>query len=204
MTSRLKIAPPTPRGKYREQLLARGLALMYLHGFAATGIQDITDASGVPKGSFYNYFKSKDEFGLAALEYYIDIICERLETILVKGKGSPLERLRALFAELNQELTQKGYVEGCFAGNMCQELADVNPAFRPAIECAFQRIQSYFTACLGEAQQVGELNTKMNAEELGFFLLNSWQGALLRMKASGSDEPLRIFVQVMFEQILRQ
>jgi TetR/AcrR family transcriptional repressor of nem operon len=176
---------------------------MHLRGFAATGVQDITDASGVPKGSFYNYFQSKEDFGLAALEFYVDTMCERLEQTLSKGKGTPLKRLRTLFTEWTRELTQQGYVGGCFAGNMCQELADVNPTFQPAVDQAFARIQSYFTTCLREAQQRGEVNKKVNVEELAFFLLNSWQGAVLRMKASGNSEPLRVFQQVIFAQVLQ-
>jgi len=203
MTSHLIAQSAAPRGKHREHLLAQGLALMYLRGFADTGIQDITDASGVPKGSFYNYFKSKEEFGLAALELYVETMCERLDKTLSKGKSSPLKRLRTLFMEWTQELTQQGYVGGCFAGNMCQELADVNPTFRPAVDEAFQRLQSYFTACIREAQQVGEVQKKVNAEELAFFLLNSWQGAVLRMKANGSDQPLRVFQQVIFHHVLQ-
>lgn len=204
MTSRLKTLELAPRrGQYKEELLKQGLALMYLRGFAATGVQDIADTSGVPKGSFYNYFKSKEDFALEVLEHYVDITCERLETILVKGKGAPLTRLRALFDDWIREFTQKRYVGGCFAGNLCQELADVNPTFRPAVDRAFQRIQSCFTACLREARQTGELPAKADVEELSAFLLNSWQGAVLRMKASASDEPLRKFLQVVFERVLR-
>ena len=203
MTSRLKSETSTPRGKHREHLLEQGLALMYLRGFADTGIQDITDASGVPKGSFYNYFQSKEDFGLAALEFYVTTMCDRLEKTLVKGKGSPLKRLRTIFTAWTHELGQQGYVGGCFAGNMCQELADVNPTFRPAVDHAFARLQSYFTACIREAQQAGEVSAKADADELGFFVLNSWQGAVLRMKASGDNTPLRAFQQVIFQHVLR-
>ena len=176
---------------------------MYLRGFAATGVQDIADAGGVPKGSSYNYFKSKEDLALEALERYVDATCERLETILVKGKGSPLTRLRALFDDWIRELTRKRYVGGCFVGNLCQELADVNLAFHPAVDRAFQRIQSCFTGCLREARQIGELPAKADVEELSAFLLNSGQGAALRMKASGSDEPLRKFQHIVFDRVLR-
>jgi TetR/AcrR family transcriptional repressor of nem operon len=94
--------------------------------------------------------------------------------LAINGIAKPFKRLRTLFTEWTQELTQQGYVGGCFAGNMCQELADVNPLFRPAVDHAFQRLQSYFTACIREAQQVGEVQKRVNAEELAFFLLNSW------------------------------
>jgi len=191
------------RGLHKDNLLESGLALMYRHGFAATGVQHITDASGVPKGSFYNYFKSKEDFALEALEYYVAGECEQLEATLVNGKGSPLTRLRTHFKDWIQQLTHKGYVGGCFAGNLCQELADVSPTFRLAVDRAFQRIQRYLTTCLREAQKAREISPQADVEELSAFLLNSWQGAVLRMKASGSDEPLRKFQHVVFDRVLR-
>ena len=190
------------RGKHRDQLLTCGLDLIRRQGFAATGVQEIADASGVPKGSFYNYFKSKDAFTLEVLERYVDMSCEHIEDTLVRGRGSPLTRLRALYDHWIKDFAHKGYVGGCFAGKLCQEVAEVSPRFRKALERGFRRTQACYTACLREAQAAGEISPDVDPDMLAAFLYNSWQGAMLRMKASANADPLKQFRHFVFEQVL--
>ena len=71
---------------YREDILKAGVELMHLHGYAATGIKDITDRIKIPKGSFYNHFKSKEEFGLEIIDYYMSVVVEHLTTTVHDDK----------------------------------------------------------------------------------------------------------------------
>lgn len=190
------------RGKHRDQLLTCGLDLIRLQGFAATGVQEIADASGVPKGSFYNYFKSKDAFTLEVLERYVDMSCEHIEDTLVRGRGSPLTRLKTLYDHWITDFGRKGYVGGCFAGKLSQELAEINPSFREALERSFQRTQACYAVCLREAKEVGELSPDIDPDMLAAFVYNSWQGAMLRMKASGNADPLKQFRHFVFTHLL--
>ena len=84
----------------KEQILWAGLELMKIHGYNGTSVKDIVDAAGVPKGSFYNYFVSKESFALEAL----DAVAEhemRIATELMDAKGgSPLTRLRYFFDQI--------------------------------------------------------------------------------------------------------
>jgi len=54
----------------KAELVEAGLDLLHRRGFSATSVADIAEAAGVPKGSFYNHFKSKDDFGSAVLDLY--------------------------------------------------------------------------------------------------------------------------------------
>src|SRR6516162_9493212 len=74
--------PRPPNPEVRRRLLAAGLDLVHARGFSASGVKDITDAAGVPKGSFYAYFPSKEAFGVAVLEHYWSDIETRLLPIL--------------------------------------------------------------------------------------------------------------------------
>src|SRR5262249_24318548 len=64
--------PGVPRPGLREQLLAAGLATFHERGFNATSVQDITDAAGAPKGSFYNHFESKEALAAEAVRRYAE------------------------------------------------------------------------------------------------------------------------------------
>jgi TetR/AcrR family transcriptional repressor of nem operon len=192
------------RGKNKAQISESGMDLIYRQGFTATGIQQIADAAGVPKGSFYNYFKSKDDFVIQAIEQYVDESSEYLENKLLKASGSPLQRLEALYDTWIAGFSNgDGDKRGCLIGNLSQELANQNPTLRTALERAFKRTQSFYTRCLREAQQAGELSTDLDAEVLAGFITNAWQGALVRAKAAGNTASLKEFKQVVFEHVLR-
>ncbi len=190
------------RGTKREAILARGLDLLYLHGFGGTGVKDITAAAGVPKGSFYNYFDSKAEFGIECLREYEEYWIQELEGALVESEQPPLERLRLWYRRSIEDVLEHGYSRGCFAGNLAQELGDADPQFHLELDRVFNRFQLYIVRCLEEARAAGEIAPESDATELASFIMNSWQGALLRLKASGTGQPLWIFDRMIFERLL--
>ena len=73
----------------RSRLLQKGGDLVSTRGFNATGVQEITAAAGVPKGSFYNYFDSKEAFAVAGLTEYWDTVVAEYGAILNQGRKPP-------------------------------------------------------------------------------------------------------------------
>lgn len=190
-----------PRGKNREQFLAAGLELLYKRGFNASGVQEIADASGVPKGSFYNYFKSKEDFAEQVVERYTQDLSAYLEQTLLQAEGSPLSRLRGMFESWSEKFATCS-VCGCLTGNLAQELAIHNPMIQKVLERSFNRLQSYYIACLEEAKVVGEIDQNADPKLLGAFIYNGWQGALLRAKAQNDMRAIQQFQKVVFEMLL--
>ena len=90
------------RRETKAKILQQGAELVYRQGFNNTGIQEILESAGVPKGSFYFYFKSKEQFGLELIDYYMEFFRVMIGTHLRKSDSPPLERLRAFFAALEQ------------------------------------------------------------------------------------------------------
>lgn len=192
-----------PRPSNRASLLRTGGELLASGSFNATGVQQITDAAGVPKGSFYNYFSSKEAFGIAVVRHYVEASVELLEAILIDEGGTPLERLQQLFARWLEREREERFARGCLAARLCQELAETHPDLREAAEAYFRQVQRILAEVLFEAQQAGELSPELDPDELAGFLYNSWQGALLRMKAARSDRPLQQFRDTAFRLLLR-
>src|ERR1700678_683117 len=81
----------------RDYLIEVGLALMRKYGYGATGVQEILDAAGVPKGSFYHHFSSKEEFTAAVVERYVTLAGEHCRKVLTNTQEAPLRRLRRYF-----------------------------------------------------------------------------------------------------------
>lgn len=191
-----------PRPSNKEQILSAGLDLIYAKGFAASGIQEIADASGVPKGSFYNYFKSKEDFVIEALEHYTMSMSDYLEGALLKARGSPLGNLRKLFEGWCAEFEKRNRC-GCFAGNLSQELANHTPAVRRALRRSFNTLEGFYARCLEAARDAGELPAEADTKALAHFVYNSWQGAIVRAKAEGDSQPMRACVDALFGRILK-
>ncbi len=191
-----------PRGKHKEQILNAGLALMYRKGFSASGVQEIADASGVPKGSFYNYFRSKEDFAVQAVQRYTEDMSAYLSNALERGSGSPLRRLKRLFKQWAGAGSDERDACGCFSGNLSQEMANRNAAVRTALRKSFERLEGHYVRCLEEAQNRGEIGADLDVHRIGGFIYNGWQGALVRAKATGNARPLHEFREIVFEQLL--
>lgn len=193
---------PKPKPDTRDNLVQAGLAMLHAEGYAATGIQSIVASVGVPKGSFYNHFDSKEAFGAAVIDAYFARAHDRLRNFLGDGDRAPVDRLKAYFEDVIAGLRTAGLVKGCLMGNFSAEIADHSPLIRSHLARHFETWGDLFEACIAEAQAAGAVGDRLPAGVLARFLLSGWEGALLRMRADHSDAPLVEFMQVAFGALL--
>ena len=186
----------------RAHILACGGRIIHHKGFAATGLQEILAAAGVPKGSFYFYFKSKDEFGLALVDHFQSLFAAHLRPILNDESLPPLTRLARFFLWFRDHFAGEGYIKGCPIGNLTQELGDTNPAFREKLNTALENLIAGVAKQLRQARERGELRRQLDPEATARFIVSAWQGALVRMKAAAGPEPLDNFQTMVFEVLL--
>jgi TetR/AcrR family transcriptional repressor of nem operon len=186
----------------REHILACGGEIIHHKGYTATGLQEILQTAGVPKGSFYFYFKSKEEFGLALVDYYRHLFAEQVRPILKDSTKPPLERLAGFFLWMQRYFAQEGYIKGCPIGNLIQELGDVNPVFRPKLQASLERLIIMVEQLLLQAKERGEIPDRIDPQKTAGFIISAWQGALIRMKAVAGPEPLENFHAMVFEVLL--
>ncbi len=189
------------RANLSEQLIQSGLETLYANGFNASSVQDITAAAGVPKGSFYNHFASKEDFGVVAVQRYIQVLSPKLQ-ILCDQNIPPLERLRLFYSDLIASMEAQQCQLGCLLGNFGAELSDQYPAIRVSVSKAFEGWTSQVSAVISEAQQSGSVTSSTSPELLASFIINAWQGAAMRAKVEQSRAPLDAFFQVVFSTIL--
>ncbi len=193
---------PKPNPSTHDNLLRVGVRMFHEAGYAATGIKEITDAAEVPKGSFYNHFESKEVFGREVVDFYFGSSLESLRDLLGNNRVPPLKRLRNYFDERMRAFKADGYVRGCMMGNLSAEVADHSVPIRDQLAAHFGTWSELFENCIVEAQKSGTITNRQPASLLAQFLLNSWEGALLRMRVEKSDAPLKEFIQVVFGSLL--
>jgi TetR/AcrR family transcriptional regulator, transcriptional repressor for nem operon len=190
------------RPSVRHLIVDAGLRVFLRGGFNASSVQDITEEAGVPKGSFYNHFASKEALGSEIVDLYAEG-GERREA-LKDTSLSPLERLRRHFDGLSKMYADSGFVGGCLLGNFSAELAESSPAIRERLAALFQRWTSEMEDAISEAQRLGEVSTDARASELSAFLLDAYEGAILRARVEKSSAPFERFMSLAFGKILRR
>ena len=182
----------------KSNLLKTGSELMLCKGYHGTGIQQIVGAAGVPKGSFYNYFKSKEDFVIAAMEHSSRDGIKAFEKALEDVGLPPAQRIVTVFRRMVEAFVkEKDYTRGCFVGNMCQELADTHAAIAEKAEYLFRRYTSALARCLRELHDTQRKRESPDADKLAEFIFNSWEGAVLRMKSSRNAQPLNAFIDTL-------
>ena len=158
-------------------------------GYHGTGIKQVLDEVGVPKGSFYNYFASKEAFGAAAIEYYADCLADKM-TRASQGAPDALTGLRRFFKGEIREFKRAKYVGGCLVANLGGEL-EGSAVCRAALEVALRRYHAGIATALQSAQEAGAVRTDIPASELAQLLVDTWEGAVIRMKIEQSTAPLK-------------
>lgn len=182
----------------RELLVRAGLEVLTEKGFSATGIDVILGRVGVPKGSFYHYFESKEAFGLELIQRYGDFFARKIDRHLRNTALSPLCRLHAFIDDAKAGMARFGYRRGCLIGNLGQEMGALPESFRTHLQETFEDWQRRFAECLTEAQEAGELGRDVDTRQVAAFFWIGWEGAVLRAKLEQSPTPLDLFAGFFF------
>jgi TetR/AcrR family transcriptional repressor of nem operon len=185
----------------KRRLLEVGLATLLERGYNATGIQDLLVATGVPKGSFYHHFASKEDFALQVVGRYVAELHVLLDQALGDVERAPLERVRSYFERLTVVYAGQGYL-GSLLGLLGQELAAVNTGFRRYIEGVFDGIAQRLAEALDEARQRGELPADVDPLQAANGLLDCWEGAALRSRLVRAPAPLEAVLEMTFRSAL--
>lgn len=186
----------------RDHLVSVGVTLMRQHGYGATGLQEILRAADVPKGSFYHHFGSKEEFTAAVLGRYSDMEGEHVREVLGNTRQAPLKRLRRYFEDLVRTAGPTAPIQGCLLGSLSLEIAGTSPMLQGRMSDSFTSWQGALAAVLREAVDRGDLPKSTRTEALAGFVLNSWEGALVRSQADKSEVPLKDFLHFIFDKLL--
>ncbi len=183
-------------------LLDVGLKTFVERGYNNSGLEAILSVAGVPKGSFYHYFGSKEDFGLQVINRFAEAYRLKLDESLSDESLSPIERLRTHYERAILCLEEEGCRQGCLIGTLSQEMAAQSEVFRTRLEEIFAAWADRLAICMTQAQADGEIPDYVDVRELAEFFVISWQGAILRAKNMRSTAPLRIFLNSMFGYVL--
>jgi TetR/AcrR family transcriptional repressor of nem operon len=188
----------------KDDILQVGLDLVLSRGFNATGVEAILKQAKVPKGSFYNFFPSKEEFSLAIIDKFVNARRKVFNPIFSDKSIPQLERVKRSFETLIAIFEADDCSKGCLLGNLGQEMADHSENVRQRLEGSLQEWSRAVSGLLLQAQLEKAIPADLDAGMLAENLISSFQGALLRSKVKKSAEPLRDFIHLYFDRFLVQ
>ena len=171
-------------------------------GYAGTGLVELLDAAGVPKGSFYNHFDSKESFGVELVRCYYAAHDELLVSLIAQSDPGPFARLRSYFDEtLRRAEDASPQVSGCLLGMFALEMAGTSERLRTAVSDAFATWEARLAELLQQAQDAGELDAGQDPRQVAAMLIEGWEGALMRARVTHDRRHLRTFIDVVFAQL---
>ena len=191
----------TEGGETRESLLRAGVAALTEKGFSATGIDEILRTAGVPKGSFYYYFRSKEAFGAELIQRYSEYFAQKLDRHFLNDMLSPLNRLRAFVADAESSMQRFNFRRGCLIGNLGQEMGALPESYRSQLTEVFLDWQSRTSQCLEAAREAGEIPASADPARLAAVFWIGWEGAVLRAKLERQSGPIRLFAQSFLDSL---
>lgn len=181
----------------KQRLLEAGMAMLLERGYHDLGIQAVLDATGVPRGSFYHHFESKEDFAHQVVDLYMDGVHAGLDACLGDTSIAPFDRIRGFFEATEEKYRTEGYL-GCLLGGLGQELSGVNDAFARQIEGCLGAIAERMAGCLEEARQRGDLPAATDPRKLADLLVDCWEGAALRTRLRRNPAPLQAMLNFYF------
>ena len=177
----------------RAKIVAAAQDRFHALGYSACGIQEIVDTAGVPKGSFYNYFKTKESLALEVLGNYV---ASSKREILSNPSISPQSRIQEHFSFFISRYERNGYDKGCLIGNLSAESSASVPILKEALVESLASWTDQIASVIAEGQTMGDMKPGLDPVQVARFLINSWEGAVLRMKVTGDRRPLDDFLSI--------
>ena len=192
------------RATTKDRILEVGAEIIHQKGYNHTGIQEILTAANVPKGSFYNYFKNKEDFGLQIIDRFQRHFDQMATDILEDGSIAPLKRIDRFLSASMDHFQSKDYTGGCPIGNLAQEMGDLSSAFRQKLSDAMDSMVQAYSRVLTEAQSAGDISEHLDVNAAAYFIVAGWHGAIIQMKLIRDLAPLENHRKFIFDCILKK
>ncbi len=172
----------------KAKLLDAALKVIRTKGYTATRIEDVCDAAGVTKGSFFHHFRSKEELAVAATDYWSAITGELFARAPYHRHADPLDRVLG-YLDFRKALLEGTVPEfTCLVGTMVQEVYETDPAIRDACDRSISGHAATLEQDIAEAMTRYDVRADWTAQSLALHMQAVLQGAFVLAKAKGGPE----------------
>ena len=188
----------------REALIQVGIEQISTHGYHGTGIKQILDEVNVPKGSFYNFFASKESFVAEVIANYSQDLLQQLDDFIA-GPGKALTaraQLQSIYEFSLNKVAKSEFKQGCLIGAMSSEIASESQECREQLKSATRKWVAFFIERISQGQVAGEFRQDVSAKELASVYWATWEGSLIKMKMNNRVQPAKDAMSLMLNVLM--
>ena len=169
----------------RDQILNAAARLIHVQGYQSTSLDDVLRESGVGKGNFYYYFKSKEDLGYAIIDRITQAFVERsLGPAFADTDADPVTQIHGFLDRVLEAQRLRKCVGGCVMGNLASELSDVHEGFRLRLASIFDLWRVHLAEAVSRGQARGRLRADVDASRVAQFLVAGLEGSILLSKVA--------------------
>jgi len=190
----MTMAPTT--SDTRDRIIDAGTKAIVAKSYNGCGLSEILGAAGVPKGSFYHYFKSKEGFGVAVIEESANYHSQNLRKYFTDRSKSPVARLITFYTFARDHYDCYGPTRQCLIAKLALETSQLSEPMRAAIKAGYDEWSVIHAKVIREAQAAGEVDSNASPEAIANIIINLWEGATIRMQIDQHIQPLNEFLNV--------
>jgi len=171
-----------------EDVLDKGMNLFRTQGYHNVGINQILKECAIPKGSFYNFFKTKEDFAEQIVNRYGESSRNLIRSFLEEKNLTPIERLRSFYAMIVNSNANENFAGGCLINTLSNEVGRNIDRIGKVADENFMTWVDIIADCIAEGQELGEIRDDFTAVDLAEHLHAGTYGAMARSKVTRNRE----------------
>ena len=197
------MARPRKSDHIKSALLDAGIAAYSEQGYHGTGLKQILDEVKVPKGSFYNYFASKEEFTAEIIESYMEGLLVMFDRLVAASNEDPVTTIERVYGLMVAQFEAHSCTKGCLLGNLAAEIGGNSELCRVALRNGYEQWQQRFSVLVLKAQEQGLIRKDLTVEAICQLYWCAWEGSILKMKMDGDTQSVKETLHLLLRQVLK-
>jgi TetR/AcrR family transcriptional repressor of nem operon len=184
-----------------DEILDIGYDVLRKNGYHNVGVNQILKEAGIPKGSFYNYFESKEDFATKVMQRYGQTNSNWMQDFFSKSELSPIESLKSFYKFMIDTNEKDEFLSGCIINNMSIEVGRINDTISSKANEQFINWLNILANVISKGQELNEITMKFTALEIAEFLHSGFYGTFSRMKVTRNRTYMDLWYNMSFEFI---
>lgn len=187
----------------KERIIEAAEEIMSKRSFHSVGLNEILNAVGVPKGSFYHWFQSKEHFGVELLKHYIGVATDEKNHALFSDEFEkrPMPRLMSFLETSIQKFEENGQRCPCLVLKLASEVTDLSEPMREVLAEGMATWLGLLAGVFDEAKTLGHISKNVDSHHEAQIFRDLWAGAIQRATICKSTAPMKLALTMLEQRI---
>lgn len=187
----------------RAALIEEGIQQLSVHGYHGTGIKQVLDAVKVPKGSFYNYFGSKEAYVAEIIVEYNQQALAMFDDFIKHSSLPAIAQLKAIYEFMLAKFANQSCQKGCLIGSIAAEIGNTYALCQQAMQTSVEDWLIRLSRLIQKGQDQESIRQDIPAKDLAELVWSAWEGSLIKMKMDGDIESPKRVIFLTLETVLK-